>query len=181
MIAAAATTAAAATRRAIHGSIPDGRGRCFPAGLIGCCRDGVASPPFPELIPRMMDPQVRRIRPGQSYARDLTKSSHRRPGRVPAGCRHAPGCHVIGGHRCAGHSEHITTLRVQRWQPPRVQDRRAERRDCARYCRAIRLPSVMAFASVELPEEELPDVLDRRGRHQTARSAGSSRPLCRRQ
>ena len=111
---AAAATAAAATRRAMHGSIPDGRGRCFPAGLIGCCRDGVASPPFLELIPRMMDPQARRIRRGQSYARDLTKSSHRRPGRVSAGCRHAPGCHVIGGHRCAGHSEHITTLRVQR-------------------------------------------------------------------
>src|SRR5690242_8854208 len=76
---AAAATAAQATRRAMHGSIPDGRGRCFPAGLIGCCRDGVASPPFPELIPRMMDPQVRRIRRGQSYARDLTISSHRSP------------------------------------------------------------------------------------------------------
>src|ERR1700746_2793243 len=57
MIAAAATAAAAATRRAMHGSIPAGGVCCSRAGVIGCCGEGVAPPPFPELIPRMMAPR----------------------------------------------------------------------------------------------------------------------------
>ena len=74
MIAAAATAAAAATRRAMHGSIPDGRGWCFPAGLIGCCREGVTSPPFPELIPRMMAPRCAESDAGSPTPRTSQKA-----------------------------------------------------------------------------------------------------------
>lgn len=39
---------------------------------------------------------------------------------------------------------------------------------CALPARLFRLPSVTAFASVGLPQEELPEVLDGCGRYQAA-------------
>jgi hypothetical protein len=60
--AARPATAGAATLRTRCGSMPDGRGRRFPAGLIGSCRHRAATRPVTEMTPRMMDPQVRRLR-----------------------------------------------------------------------------------------------------------------------
>src|SRR5215472_11662684 len=85
--AARPATAGAATSRARCGSIADGRGWRFPVSLIGWCRDRAATQPVLELTPRMMTPQVRRNRRGQSYALAVTKSSHRRPGGLSACCR----------------------------------------------------------------------------------------------
>ena len=57
--AARPATAGAAPLRPRCGSSPDGRGRRFPAGLIGYCRDRAGTRPVTEMTPRMMDPQVR--------------------------------------------------------------------------------------------------------------------------
>jgi hypothetical protein len=66
--AARPATTGAVTPRARCGSIADGRGRCFPVSLIGWCRDRAAIQPVQELRSRMMTPQVRSNRRGQSYA-----------------------------------------------------------------------------------------------------------------
>ena len=59
--AARPATAGTAAPRARCSSIPDGRGRRFPASLISWCRDRAATQPVLELTPRMMTPQMRRI------------------------------------------------------------------------------------------------------------------------
>src|SRR5450755_1884870 len=47
-IAARPATAGAATLRARCGSMSDGRGRRFPAALVGCCRHRAAARPVTE-------------------------------------------------------------------------------------------------------------------------------------
>jgi hypothetical protein len=56
--AAQPATAGAATFR-VRLRIQGGRGRHFPVGLIGRCRDRPTTRPVLELVPRMMGPQVR--------------------------------------------------------------------------------------------------------------------------